>query len=56
MRQTGNNRATQFLIQKIAIDVQPGNSASEFHRRRIGQSIILCHWYVDLQMMTSMQC
>ena len=28
MKQTGDNRALQFLIQKIAIDVQRGNAAS----------------------------
>jgi len=28
MGQTEDNRATQFLIQKIAIDVQQGNAAS----------------------------
>jgi len=28
MEQTGDNRASQFLIQKIAIDVQQGNAAS----------------------------
>jgi len=28
MGQTGDNRATQFLIQKITIDVQWGNAAS----------------------------
>jgi len=28
MEQTGGNRALQFLIQKIAIDVQRGNAAS----------------------------
>jgi len=28
MEQTGDNRALQFLIQKIAIDVQRGNAAS----------------------------
>jgi len=28
MEQTGDNRALQFLIQKIAIDVQWGNAAS----------------------------
>ena len=28
MEQTGDNRATQFLIQKISIDVQCKNSAS----------------------------
>jgi len=28
MGQTGDNRAAQFLIQKIAIDVQRGNAAS----------------------------
>jgi len=27
MGQTGDNMATQFLIQKIAIDVQRGNAA-----------------------------
>ena len=26
--QSGDNRATQFLIQKVAIDVQRGNAAS----------------------------
>ena len=26
MEQTGDNRASQFLIQKIAIDVQQGNA------------------------------
>jgi len=28
MEQTGDNRALQFLIQKIAIDVQWGNATS----------------------------
>jgi len=28
MEQTEDNRALQFLIQKIAIDVQRGNAAS----------------------------
>ena len=28
MEQSGDNRATQFLIQKVAIDVQHGNAAS----------------------------
>ena len=28
MEQSGDNRATQFLIQKVAIDVQRGNAAS----------------------------
>ena len=28
MEQTGDNRASQFLIQKIAIDLQRGNAAS----------------------------
>jgi len=28
MGHTGDNRATQFLIQKIAIDVQRGKAAS----------------------------
>ena len=28
MEQSGDNRASQFLIQKIAIDVQRGNAAS----------------------------
>jgi len=28
MEQTGDNRALQFLIQKIAIDIQWGNAAS----------------------------
>jgi len=28
MEQTGDNRASQFLIQKIVIDVQRGNAAS----------------------------
>ena len=28
MEQSGNNRATHFLIQKIAFDVQHGNVAS----------------------------
>ena len=28
MEQTGDNRVTQFLIQKISIDVQHGNAAS----------------------------
>jgi len=28
MEQTGDNKETQFLIQKIAIDVQRGNAAS----------------------------
>ena len=28
MEQSGDNRATQFLIQNVAIDVQRGNAAS----------------------------
>ena len=28
MEQSGDNRATQLLIQKVAIDVQRGNAAS----------------------------
>ena len=28
MEQSGDNRATQFLIQKVAIDVLRGNAAS----------------------------
>ena len=28
MEQSGDNRATQFFIQKVAIDVQRGNAAS----------------------------
>ena len=28
MEQSGDNRATQFLIQKVAINVQHGNAAS----------------------------
>ena len=28
MEQSGDNRAIQFLIQKVAIDVQRGNAAS----------------------------
>ena len=28
MEQSGDNRATQFLIQKVAIEVQHGNAAS----------------------------
>ena len=28
MEQSGDNRVTQFLIQKVAIDVQRGNAAS----------------------------
>jgi len=32
MEQIGDNRATQFLIQKIAIDVQRGNAASVMAR------------------------
>ena len=28
MEQSGDNRASQFLIQKVAIDVQHGNAAS----------------------------
>ena len=28
MEQSGDNRATQFLIQKVAIDVQCDNAAS----------------------------
>ena len=39
MEQSGDNKATQFLIQKVAIDVQCGNAA--FHLR-IGQSLPLC--------------
>jgi len=28
MEQSGDNRGTQFLIQKIVVDVQRGNAAS----------------------------
>ena len=28
MEQSGDNRATRFLVQKVAIDVQCGNAAS----------------------------
>ena len=28
LEQSGDNRATQFLIQKVAIDAQRGNAAS----------------------------
>ena len=28
MEQSGDNRATQFLIQKVVIDVQRGNAVS----------------------------
>ena len=32
MEQSGDNRSTQFLIQKVASDVQCGNAASVMAR------------------------
>jgi len=41
MEQTGDCRATQFLIQKISIDVQHGNAAAVMAMiPRIGQSLL----------------
>jgi len=60
MGQTGDNRATQFLIQKIATDVQRGNAASVMATIPSSQDwtefISLPLVNVDLQMMTLMQC
>jgi len=59
MEQIGDNRTTQFLIQKIAIDVQRGNAADNSIIAGLGRvyfSAIGMLIYVDLQVMTSMQC
>ena len=50
MEQTGDNRALQFLIQKIAIDVQWGNAASVMATIPLSQDwaeFVLCPWFDD---------
>jgi len=62
MVQTGDNKAAQFLIQKIAIDVQRGNAASVMVTISIVTGLGRVYFFaigiminVDLQVMTSMQ-
>ena len=47
VEQTRDCRATQFLIQKISIDVQCGNAAAVMAMMVIGQSLLLCPQNVD---------
>ena len=55
MEQIGDNRVSQFLIQKIAIDVQQGNNSIV---AGLGKVYFSAHGLlidVDLQVMTLMQ-
>ena len=47
VEQTGDCRATQFLLRKISLDVQRGVLRLRYHHRRIGQSLLLCPQNVD---------
>ena len=42
MEQPGDNRATQFLIHKVAIDVQCGNAATVMATIPSSRSLPLC--------------